>query len=263
VPGAAYFGAAADLGGLELAAVSSQRSYAVALPVDRKSVRLIPLNGGTFLPATLLIDTSTPVTAVRLSPSGNAVALIRKDVIDIVTGVPSQPVTKKQIARPADLAMIAVSDDGQAIAVVNRLGAGWLLNGDSSRQIPAADIRDVEFRIGTHDLLFIDGDVVNMTSGAINTMLAGPADGVSAPRTARLSHDGQSFFVLNTDTQDLLIGRNSGGVLARIPLPCQASEVEWLHSLALKLSCESTGTVHLVQMSEAGLRVLFVPEPVE
>src|SRR5262245_42357286 len=91
VPGAAYFGAAADLGGLELAAVSSQRGYAVALTANRKNVRLIPLSSGTFLPATLSVDTSTSVTAVRLSPSGNAAALIREDVIDIVTGVPSQP----------------------------------------------------------------------------------------------------------------------------------------------------------------------------
>ena len=263
VPGAAYFGAAVDLGGLELAAVSAQRGYAVALTPDHKGAWLIPLSIGSVLPATILVNAHTGVTAVRLSPSGNAAALVRDDVIDVVTGLPSQPVVKKQITKPAGLGMIAVSDDGQAIALVDRFGVGWLFNGDSSRQIPATDIRDIEFRPGTHELFYIDGDVVNVTSGAVNALLAGPADGVSAPRRGGLSHNGQSFFVLNANTKDLLIGRNPGGVYARVSLPCDASELEWLHDMTLRLSCESTEAVHLLQVSETGVRVLFVPEPVE
>jgi hypothetical protein len=262
VPGAAYFGAAADLGGLELAVVSSQKSYAIALTADRKGVRLIPMSSGAFLPATILVDAATPVTSVRLSPSGNAAVLVHDDVIDIVAGLPAHPIAKMPIAKPADLGIIAVSDDGEVIALVDRSGAGWLLKSDSRQQIPATGIRDIEFRAGTHDFLYIEGDVVSV-SGTANTMLAGPADGVSAPRTARLSHNGQSFFILNASAQDLLIGRNSGGVFARVSLPCQASELEWLHDRTLKLSCETTGAVHLLQLVETGVRLLFVPEPVE
>jgi hypothetical protein len=263
VPGAAYFGAAVDLGGLELAAVSAQRGYAVALTPDHKEASLIPLSIGSVLPVTILANAPTGITAVRLSPSGNAAALVRDDVIDVVTGLPSQPVVKKQITKPADLGMIALSDDGQAIALVDRFGVGWLLNGDSSQQIPATDIRDIEFRSEAYELFYIDGDVVNVTSGAVSAVLAGPADGVSTPRRGGLSHNGQSFFVLNANSTDLLIGRNPSGVYARVSLPCQASELEWLHDMTLRLSCESTEAVHLLQVSEAGARVLFVPEPVE
>jgi hypothetical protein len=263
VPGAAYFGAAIDLGGLELAAISAQKGYAIALTLDHKEARLIPLSIDSVFPVTILGNAPTGVTTVRLSPSGNAAALVRDDVIDLVIGLPSQPVVKKQITKPADFGMISLSDDGQAIALVDRFGIGWLLNGDSSQQIPGTDIRDVQFRPGTHELFYIDGDVVNVTSGAVNILLAGPADGVSVPRRGGLSSNGQSFFVLNANTNDLLIGRNPGGVYARVSLPCQASELEWLHDMTLRLSCELTEAVHLIQISETGARVLFVPEPVE
>ncbi len=263
VPGAAYFGAAVDLGGLELAAISAQKGYAIALTPDHTEARLIPLSIGSVIPVTILGNAPTAITAVRLSPGGSAAALVRDDVIDVVIGLPSQPVVKKQITKSADLGMIALSDDGQAIALVDRFGVGWLLNGDSSQQIPGTNIRDVQFRPGTYELFYIDGDAVNVTSGAVTVLLAGPADGVSMPQRGGLSHNGQSFFVLNANTNGLLIGRKPSGVYARVSLPCQASELEWLQDTTLRLSCESTEAVHLIQISETGVRVLFVPEPVE
>ena len=142
------------------------------------------MSSGASLPATILADVATPVTTVRLSPSGTAAVLVHDNAIEIVAGLPAQPVVKMPIAKAADLGTIAVSDDGEVIALVDRSGAGWLLKSDSRQQIPATGIRDIEFRAGTHDFLYIEGDVIS-ASGTANAMLAGPADGVSAPRTAR------------------------------------------------------------------------------
>jgi hypothetical protein len=263
IPGAAYFGSDADVSGLELAAFSSERAYALALTSDGRSIRIFALRARTAVPSDNIPAADTPIRAVRLSPAGTAAVLIRDEAIDVITGLPAAATKKLQVAKPNDTRTVAVSDDGEAVAIVDGTGAAWLMKGADKRQIAAANVTDINFRAATHDLIYVDGDAVFTESAAGTAVVAGPADGLSAPRIGGFSPRGNLIAVLNGDGKELLINGIRSTSAARISLPCEVSDLEWVQDATLRLSCQSNGAVHLLHVSDSAVRVFFVPEPVQ
>jgi hypothetical protein len=261
VPGAAYFGRAVHLDGLEVVAFSSQGGYAIATTADRTNLRIIGLPGGAKSGGALTVN--APVQSVHLSPAGRAALLVFDDGIDVIGGLPQQPVVKSRIAKSAELTRLAVSDDGEAVAMVEGSGAAWIIENSDKRRIPAAHLRDIEFRPGSHDYVFIDGDVVALASKVGSTTIAGPAEGLAAPSIARSSPNSAYTAVLDRNTRLLFIRGDQAASSETLELPCEAAGLEWLQHATLRASCQRTGTVYLVQITNSGLRLLFVPEPVE
>jgi hypothetical protein len=261
IPGASYFGAAFDTTGLEIAAVSSIGGYAIAFSPDRADLRILAFRSGVQAQSVVLEKDGSTVDAISLSPEGLSLALVRGRSVDIFTGLPFRPQKHKTLSLPSGHVQVAVSDDGDAVAISE---GGTLLSvfeGERYRQLGTIELRHVSFRPASHDLVYVDGDSVIAESNSIGTVVAGMPDGVSDVRSVVLSRDSRYVFILNAGARQLLVV--GSGVPNHVDLPCEASTLERLSDSALRLSCVSTGRVHLVDVSERGPRVLFIPEPVE
>jgi WD40 repeat protein len=261
VPGAAYFAPALQLDGFETAAVCSEHGYAVLLTPDRMTVRIIALHSAE--PIAVFAGLGSAVNSVYFSADGKTVALARERNIDILSGLPTSPAYKKTIETlPGALAM-AVSDDGEAVAVFEG-NSIVMIDADGQRQIATARaLYDIRFRQGSRDVIYTDGDSVMVASSEGVRMIAGIADDLSSARTALFSRDGRTVVIAGIGSQDLLIAQSSGGVSERVKLPCFPGELTSINDSTFRLRCQTGDQIHLVQLTPNGTRVLFVPEPVE
>jgi hypothetical protein len=265
IPGSAYLGSLIDMGGLQILGVSSERSYALVLTPDRTGLRLYPLRPAGAAEPRVIADLESAVDVVAISPSGTAAALVRgrEGLIDVITGLPDQPLLKT-LAAPSVTTMIAVADDGQAIAAAEPSVIS-IITASGKQQIAAAQsIRDLRFRPRSHDLIYADAasaQIVLWQNSA--RVIAGPADGLSEPARAVFSRDGRFVFISAHGTKDLLIASASGTPSRHVPLPCEPSDLEPLSDSALRFTCESDRSIYLLHVSSAGVRLLFVPSSVE
>lgn len=264
VPGAAYFAPPLDLNGLELAAVSSQARYAVVLTADRSTAQILVFGGAGSTPPHVFTDAGAPIETVRLSPAGTAVALVRQGRVDILTGLPDRPAIHRTIESKS---VLAVSDDGDALAIQDPAGISLWEAGEQRLLITATAPADLRFRPRSHDVIYIDGDSVRISSAEGIRIAAGSADGLLSPRFALFSADSRIVMIAGSSssaaTAELWMTPASGGVSERIALPCAPAEITPIHSSLLRLGCETGNQIHLIQLTPEGTRVLFVPEPVE
>jgi hypothetical protein len=265
LPGAAYFGAGIDTGDLDIAAVSSTAGYALAFTLDGTGARVVPLRGDVSSQPVILMDATSGIASASVSSNGGSVALIRgRDrVVDIFTGLPAHPVRRRTIPLSSDKAVVAVSDDGESVAISEQGTILSVFEGEGYREIAAIDLRYVFFHPASHDFFYIDGDQIIEISGTNRKVLAGTPDGISDARIIISSLDHRLVFIANAGARQLMIVARSGGLLHTLNLPCEASGLERLSDSVLRFSCGTNGPVHLIDVSERGPRVLFVPEPVE
>jgi hypothetical protein len=256
-PGAAYFGPAIDLQGLELAAVSSESGYAIALTSDRTVVRLLANQT-----ARVLADWNVTVDAVSLSPTGNAAALIGGTQIEILSGLPQKPEHVRIIELNSHPAGVAVSDDGDSIAFVEA-GVLSVVDANGRRQIATVDVvSDLRFRSNSRNLIYLDGSSVMMATQQGVRIVAGAADGISSPRAVFLASD-RLLLIADAAGNDLIVLDSQTGTSERITLPCTPAGLTAMNASTLGLHCENDFRIHLVQLTSSGVRVLFVPEPGE
>ena len=262
IPGAAYFAPALELDGLEVAAVASQSGYAILLTTDRMSARIIELHSGK--PLGVFADLGSSIKGVRLSAGGTAAALVREGSIDILSGLPNQPRLTRTVEVSAGTVAVAVSDDGDALAVFEGSTIS-LFDGQGQKQLASARaVHDLRFRPGSREVTYIDGDSVMAASSEGVRMIAGAADNLASPRAALFSRDGRSVLIADAASQDLLMAQPSGsGISERLKLPCVPAEVASMNDSTFSFRCETGGQIHLVELTSNGTRVLFVPEPVE
>lgn len=265
VPGAAYFASSLDLNGLELAAVSSEARYAVVLTADRSAAQILAFGGASPASPHVFTDAEAPIEAVRLSPAGTAVALVRQGRVDILTGLPDRPAIHRTTESKS---VLAVSDDGDALAIQDSAGISLWEAGEQRLLITATAPADLRFRPRSHDVIYIDGDSVRIASAEGIRTAAGSADGLLSPRFALFSADSRIVMIAGSSSSgaapaELWMTPASGGVSERIALPCAPVEITPIHSSLLRLGCETGNQIHLIQLTPEGARVLFVPEPVE
>jgi hypothetical protein len=263
IPGASHFGTAIETGDLAVAAVSSSAGYAIAFSADRTRLHVLALRAGVTAQPLVLIDDASAIDSVVLSASGTALATVRASDrrVDIYTGLPSSPIKTRTLPLSFAPAFVAVSDDGDAVAIAEGTTILSLFERGERRQIAATGLRYVAFRPASHDFAYIDGDLVMSVSGAISRPVAATADGVSDARSLLRSRDGRSVLIFNAGGTELLIAHDRP--TQRLELPCAAFEIETLNDSDFRFSCESSGRVHLIDLSDRGPRILFVPEPVE
>jgi len=264
VPGAAYFAPSLDLNGLELTAVSSEARYAVVLTADRSAAQIMMFSGAGPVPPPVFADTGAPIETVRLSPAGTAVALVRQGRVDILTGLPDRPAIHRTIESRS---VLAVSDDGDALAIQDQAGISLWEAGEQRLLITAAAPADLRFRPRSHDVIYIDGDSVRIASAEGIRTAAGSADGLLSPRFALFSADSRIVMIAGSSSSgapaELWMIPSSGGASERVALPCAPAEITPIHSSLLRLGCATGSQIHLIQLTPEGARVLFVPEPVE
>ena len=267
IPGAAYFAPALELDGFEVAAVASESGYAVLLTTDRSSARILALHSShphSSQPLGEFVSLGSAVKGVRLSAGGTAAALVREGNIDILSGLPNQPRLARTVEVPAGTVAVAVSDDGEALAIFEGNTIS-VFDGNGQRQLASARaVHDLRFRQGSREVTYIDGDSVMVASSEGVRMAAGAADNLASPRAALFSRDGRIVLIADAASQDLLIAQPSGsGISERLKLPCVPAELASMNDSTFWFRCETGGQVHLVQLTSNGTRVLFIPEPVE
>jgi hypothetical protein len=262
IPGASYFGTAIETGELAITAVSSAGEYAIAFTPDYSRMQIVAVSSRRPAQPFVLLSDASAVRSVVLSASGTSLAVVRdNNEIDIFTGLPSTPRKDRTLSLSALPAIVAVSDDGGAVTAGDRTLLS-IYEGDETRQIGAINLRYAGFRPGSRDFAYIDGDLVIAVSGATTRVVAASPDGVSDARSVVPSRDGRAVFILNAGAKELLIARDEASS-QRFDLPCTASDLEWLGVSDLRFSCASSGRVHLIDVSERGPRIFFVPEPVQ
>jgi hypothetical protein len=261
IPGAAYFGSALQFDGLEVAAVSSVSSYAILLTADRTSVRVIALP--SLESAGVFTGFGSAVNKVRLSPGGTAAALVREGSIDVLSGLPKQARLSRTVEAPAGMVATAISDDGEALAIFDGNTISLFDHGEQKQLASARAVRDLRFRKGSRDFVYIDGDSVMVASAEGVKAIVSAADNLSLPRSALLSRDGSILLVADAGSEELLIAQTSGGISERVKLPCSPAELISMNDSALLLRCETGSQLHLIQLMPTGTRVAFVPEPAE
>lgn len=263
VPGAAYFAPPLDLNGQDLAAVSSESRYAVVLTPDRSTARILKFGGADSTQPYVFTNVEAAIETVHLSPAGTAAALVRQGRVDILTGLPDRPVLHRTIESKT---VLAVSDDGNVLAIQDQTGISLWESGEQRPLLNAAAGADLRFRPHSHDVIYIDGDSVRIASTEGVRTVAGAADDLLSPRLALFTTDSRFVMIAATSasgSMELWIAPSSGGVSERVKLPCAPSGIAPVHSSLLQLGCETGSQVHLIQLTPEGTRVLFVPEPVE
>lgn len=256
IPGAAYFGEALKLNGARVLALASPLDYAIVS--NDAGISILHLSTGDIR----LIDGIHATDAVRLSPRGTAAAFLNGRSIQVLAGMPDRPEWKRETEMPSSEALVAISDDGNTTAIAD----GSILSlvdssGERRFGVPSA-VRDIRFRPKTSEVLYTVGDSVAVSSVENTTALLGPAESSGDLRLAVFAADGKSVIAVDA-SEAMLVDPRGGAPMARAPLPCTPSELEPMSAAVVRLRCEAGSSTRLIEISEAGVRVLFVPEPVE
>lgn len=253
VPGAAYFGPSLDTGGVQPAAVSSSRSYALILSDDNKTATLIHLSSGS---TSALAQFDEPVTYTRLSPLGDAIALVHGGVCDVFTGLPANVVKTAAIEVAAGSIAAGISDDGQAV-LFNAGGIARLWTAGEWSDI-GAGVQAAAFRPRSRDLVLVRDGTISLRSSAGTVETIASTGDVSENTAAYLSRDGQSAFLAGNGRIAVIdLPRHSTGI---IDLPCAATDAEPVDG-ALRVSCSDS--TYLLRTGDSEPRLFFVPRPTE
>jgi hypothetical protein len=179
VPGAALVGTVTGPGfGVATAAIAAQ-NFAIVLRSDTGEVAVATLPGSNSIP----IAGARPYPSrMVISDQGQAAVLVYDGLLQIVTGLPGNPVIQRELyARlPSPAGPMAVTDDGQLVLAAGKRTLR-LFDGDAPRELSVfGPVQAVAFRAQSHDAIVGAPDGVTIlnavdTGGAIETFDALPA----------------------------------------------------------------------------------------
>jgi hypothetical protein len=246
--GAGFVGASLDAGmPLLLAQISATGDYALA--TNQTSGQLFILKSLTGRIAAVPVTAPARPDLIQLSPRGLAAVLNYESsqMLLVITGLPDNPTVARSVSyQPSgftafdSLETIAVSDDGQAMALTVRpispafassQKTFYLESGGVRRRSPdASAVTAVAFFEGSHE--FVLADLKR------NALLRGSTDAPDVPLT-ELTDDqvpGESIVGLGVTTPDALIhaAKSNGAVLVWNPRDGQ-------HTLPATCSCTPSG----------------------
>jgi hypothetical protein len=271
IPGAAVLGQPLDLGTDILAAASSPRQdYALVLTGDNRDVRLLRFSvaGVTW---NQVDGVGAAPDQVRLSPSGSAAALYHQatGAVQIVAGLPDSPALVREVAVAGAgqrLAALAISDDGQVVAVGLEDSATLLIWGaGSTASVPlAGNVRGLAFRPRTQDAAVVTANnqvflLADITSQPQPTLVAGSDEGISAPVAIAFSSNGQKLFTANSDPGGVTISDLAQGTASVLTCDCSPSGLAGLKGTAVFRLTEARDPLLLFDGTTSPSRILFVP----
>ncbi len=248
---------------LELASISPNRKFALATIKDGEHALLIRWIGNDATSSEL---DGAPAIAdqIAFSASGDTAAIWTREThtIQVWKALPDQPSLYKEIDA-ADLSALAVSDDGDVVAVAN--DAALVLAG-SGRTLAAGKFSSLSFLPGTHDLAAADQSLDQISlirrvdSDPESAQLATGQDGVSQPIALAFSADARKLIVANLRGQSVLSIDLESRAITVTPCDCQADGLYRAQGNAVfRLNSGSQDLIALFDGDAPEPRVLNIP----
>jgi hypothetical protein len=210
---------------LEKASISPNRKFAVAEVKDGEHLLVVTLSGGSALSSEL---DGTPGSAdqVAFSASGSTAAIwsLAAGKIQVWKGLPEQGTLYKEIDF-AELSALAVSDDGDAVAVAT--GDGLVL-ASAGKQLASGSFAGLAFLPNSHDLAAAEQTLDQVSlfrrvdSDLDIVQLAGNQDGVAQAVALAFSGDAKKLIVANLRGQSVLSIDLESRAMVVTPCDCQA-----------------------------------------
>ena len=146
----------------------------------------------------------TGASRVAFSPVASSAALYSETArkVQVWTGFPDKTALAAEIALDETLTSMAVSDDGQGLALAAASSVFAVRPGGSRRQLLDFSNAAVAFRAGSHDLAVAGGPrrevliLSNVLAGAEAETVA-QDDAIDAPVAAAFSGDGRKLLIAN------------------------------------------------------------------
>jgi hypothetical protein len=266
IAGSSVLGTAADLGfAVKFASISGNQEYAFALGGDTREAMAVDLRPVT--PTFTRID-GVPHGATRtaLSPRGNAAVLwyTETNKLAILGGLPREGVLLREI----DLSVegppgaIAVNDDGslvlasfpetKSVMVFDADGNRWKLPKESAVTALVFVDNSRDALLAAEDGVFLTSDVSsNATFRSISTI---------ASASALAALDAGRVLVVDGSVQAVVEVTVDSGDSRSVQCPCAPTGlVRMSGSGIFRLNEVSRGPLWLVEISDSGLRTVFVP----
>jgi len=271
IPGAATLGSRLDLGGeVHRAAVAQEAGYVVAAMGVERQVRLIrDLEGQrSSIP---LADVPPDPARILLSPAGSAAALVYRDSIAVIEGLPGAPAVSRIVQRaalPTSATVWAISDDGAHLllsAGASEWEAVYLLDAEGGWRflLSTGKTAAAAFLAGSTDTVIADGAWNRVAwvraSGEI-VPLAGEAEGVSEPVAVSVSRDNRRVFVANAGSRAVAVLDFEGGPASLVACQCELTGLERMQGNAVfRLSDPTADPMWVFDGDAREARVVFVP----
>jgi hypothetical protein len=254
IPASATLGAPVG-GGLHAVAVRP----AYALGIDDSGAAILVTAGGR---RTLPIGGAT---TVFLSPQGASAAIWRgaTATLDIVTGLPDAPALLRSLPLESAPDGLAVSDDGSAVAVLERSRRGfdtlsWIAGGNAPAVLHRA--RRIE-SIAMFDsgVLVAEPHAVELVSPSFGPQIL--ADGLDGVLSAAASTDG-SRIAIGTASGAIEILDRAAGTRRTLRCACVPAALTPLRGNAVfRLNDPGDGPLWILDAGAVEPRLLFVAAP--
>lgn len=199
-------------------------------------------------------------TDLFLSPDGSAAAFRNREanLLEIVTGLPDQPVIAHRSDTQFAAGALAVSDDGTLVLTAGPDGVYLTDTSGGVERVAEAGL-GAAFRPRSHEYaLLLSGESVLWKAAEARQWDA--SQGVHSAVAARFSNDGRTLWIANADGTLLAIGAN--GAIERADCGCQPDRLSTLTGNAVALTGGLTRTpMKLATAGSEGLKLFFVPAP--
>ena len=217
----------------ELKFVRAATGAGHGLGVDAADGTAWLLRGGR---ATKLAGVHSGAARVALSPSGRSAAFYSEDraAVQVVSGLPEAPRLVWEATLPGPVSLLAVSDDGEAVASVGDRGLA-LVTAHHPPQVLLRQANALAFVAGARRLLAAEPEQnavwsIDADSGAAS-LLMDQRDGLEAVAAVAASADGRRVFVA-LESGRIAIRAAAGGMIDFVTCSCIPSRLSPLRGPA-------------------------------
>lgn len=271
IAGSSVLGKPADLGfAVKAAVVSGRQEFALVLGGEERAGYVVDLRGAAPV-AQRLDDVTGGASSLTLSPKGNSGSLWYADAkrLVVLTGLGTSAVTKAALDLTNEGAptLTAVSDDGALVLAGFPEGDTLVAidrDGNRTRLSQPVVARAVTFLEESHDAVFSSADGVWLArSIPAVTELTRIVEGDSFGAVAGL--DGRRILVVNTSNATVNEVNVTDLAMRTADCPCTPTGlIRMINGGVFRLNEVSGDPLWLVEVSEAGMRTVFVPpDPAE
>jgi hypothetical protein len=274
-PGAAVLGRGINLPfGIARAA---SRVHGVVVAISDEAPRRALVIGGLDRgdPAVRVVDGAlTDADGLVLSSSGTAALLYTADSMQVLTGLPEQPLAGAVVAVPGRIRAAAISDDGQiTLIATDAPGAAGVYRITPVAPSPVlvsaqSGIIGLELLNGGRDAAALDSGArelmlfADVRGAAAPLVLADSTNGLDSPLALSVTRDGRLLLVANRDSKSIVAADPSFQQSPQVTaLPAEPGRCDRIGPDDVFLLSEtSSRPVYVVDLSAAGTgQVFFVP----
>jgi hypothetical protein len=271
LPGAAVQGPALSVPFPLDRAEAAQRG-AFVLAIDQADSAVVEI---TAAGAQKLSGVPAGPDTVVFSPSASTAALYYRDraVVELLEGLPGAAVVAASLnvaALPQPISALAVSDDGLVLAAspTGPASAEVFAVGNHRAAAPTLTVGRVAglaFIGATQDALLADGPanlIYRLHNGGAPVVIAGIAEGVTAPIALGTSADGKRAVVANDGGAPLVLLDLADRTATKASCPCRVSGVEPMAGNAVfRVTDPAEPVMWLLDADLPAPRFLSVPAP--